>query len=100
MPLFLEDGSLPTRRIDEQVEHYYNALLDDCNDFRDNLGEVSDNISLGMAMQQFWEDRCIHHAEISADGIGEHPTAALPEVVKQGRVSCQLAGAKSLLSYQ
>jgi hypothetical protein len=71
VPLFLEDGSLPAREIDAQVEKDYNKLLDDCNDFRDNLGELSDNISLGVSMQQFWENRCAEHAEASISGIGE-----------------------------
>ena len=77
VPLFLEDGSLPARSVDEQVEGDYNRLLDECNDFRDNLGELSDNISLGVAMQHFWEDRCAQHAEAFVHGIGEPASALL-----------------------
>jgi len=78
VPLFLEDGSLPARQIDEQVESDYNRLLDDCNDFRDNLGEVSDNISLGVSMQHFWEDRCAQRADAYPDGVGGKLTLLMP----------------------
>lgn len=49
---------MPAKELDEQVEQDYNKLLDACSDFRDNLGEVADQISLGVPLQQFWEDAC------------------------------------------
>lgn len=62
VPIYLEDGSLPSKELDEQIEEDYNKLLDACSTFRDNLGEVADNISLGVPLQQFWEDTCAARA--------------------------------------
>lgn len=53
---------MPSKELDEQIEEDYNKLLDACSNFRDNLGEVADNISLGVPLQQFWEDTCAERA--------------------------------------
>ena len=67
MPIYLEDGSLPAKELDEQVEQEYNKLLDSCSNFRDSLGEVADHISLGVPLQQFWEDACALRKHLEGD---------------------------------
>lgn len=37
-----------------QVEKKWNDLLDECSKYRDALGEVADNISLGTALETLW----------------------------------------------
>ena len=39
----------------EQVEQRYNHLLDTCSKQRDNMGEVTDQISLGTALETLWK---------------------------------------------
>ena len=68
VPIYLEDGTLPSKELDEQIEEDYNKLLDACSNFRDSLGEVADNISLGNPLQQFWEDTCTARAAAENNG--------------------------------
>ena len=65
----MEDGTLPAKELDESVEEKYNSILDACSEFRDNLGEVADQISLGVPLHQFWEDACALEDENLTDGI-------------------------------
>ena len=37
-----------------QVERKWNDLLDECSKYRDAMGEVADNISLGTALETLW----------------------------------------------
>ena len=41
-------------------------MLDECSDFRDNLGEVADNIALGTTMEEFWAERQASNAAASS----------------------------------
>ena len=38
-----------------QVEKKWNDLLDECSKYRDAMGEVADNISLGTALETLWD---------------------------------------------
>jgi hypothetical protein len=38
-----------------QVEEKHNKLLDESSRYREDMGEISDNISLGTALETLWE---------------------------------------------
>ena len=40
-----------------QVEQQHNALLDACERFREDMGEVADNVSLAAALETLWAER-------------------------------------------
>ena len=50
-------------------------MLDECSDFRDNLGEVADNIALGTTMEEFWAERQASNAAASSSEPGMLPGA-------------------------
>lgn len=39
-----------------QVEGMYNKLLDLSDKFRDEMGDIADNVSLATALETAWED--------------------------------------------
>lgn len=41
--------------VSAQVEKKWNDVLDECSKYRDAMGEVADNISLGTALETLWE---------------------------------------------
>lgn len=40
-----------------QVEKLSNELLDSCDQFRESMGEVADNVSLAVALETLWSER-------------------------------------------
>ena len=40
-----------------QVEQVHNSLLDACERFREDMGEVADNVSLATALETLWAER-------------------------------------------
>lgn len=40
-----------------QVEKEHNVLLDECDRFREDMGEITDNISLATALETIWVSR-------------------------------------------
>ena len=40
-----------------QVEKLSNELLDSCDQFRESMGEVTDNVSLAVALETLWSER-------------------------------------------
>ena len=45
----------PNRIVYAQVEKKWNDVLDECSKYRDAMGEVADNISLGTALETLWD---------------------------------------------
>lgn len=40
-----------------QIEKLSNELLDSCDQFRETMGEVTDNVSLAVALETLWGER-------------------------------------------
>lgn len=40
-----------------QIEKLSNELLDSCDQFRESMGEVTDNVSLATALETLWSER-------------------------------------------
>jgi len=40
-----------------QIEKLSNELLDSCDHFRETMGEVTDNVSLAVALETLWGER-------------------------------------------
>ncbi|KAK9918934.1 hypothetical protein WJX75_008165 [Coccomyxa subellipsoidea] len=57
VPLYLEDGREADTRIDSRAEKEHNTLLDLCDRFREDMGEITDNISLATALETIWASR-------------------------------------------
>ncbi|EIE24819.1 hypothetical protein COCSUDRAFT_36098 [Coccomyxa subellipsoidea C-169] len=57
VPLYLEDGREADTRIDGRAEKEHNTLLDECDRFREDMGEITDNISLATALETIWASR-------------------------------------------
>ncbi|KAK9844949.1 hypothetical protein WJX74_008996 [Apatococcus lobatus] len=55
VPLYLAGGEEAAAELDAEVEQRYNHLLDTCSKQRDNMGEVTDQISLGTALETLWK---------------------------------------------
>ena len=49
-----------------QVEKLSNELLDSCDQFRESMGEVADNVSLAVALETLWSER------IESSSTGKH----------------------------
>ncbi len=47
----------PLSNLLPQVEMTHNALLDACERFREDMGEVTDNVSLATALETLWAER-------------------------------------------
>lgn len=56
VPLYCADGKEANRRLDQQVEQMYNKLLDESDKFRDEMGEITDNVSLQTALEAAWDE--------------------------------------------
>ncbi|KAL0034074.1 hypothetical protein WJX79_007286 [Trebouxia sp. C0005] len=54
VPLYHDDGQEANTALDQEVEKKWNDLLDECSKYRDAMGEVADNISLGTALETLW----------------------------------------------
>lgn len=50
----------------------HNALLDACERFREDMGEVTDNVSLATALETLWAER----VEAAAAALSETPSGA------------------------
>ena len=62
-----------------QVEKQMNQLLDECSRFRDEMGEVSDYITLGTALETIWSGMA-----------GQHSVIFLPHTRAKQLVTCPL----------
>lgn len=56
VPLYTSGGAEANKRLDSQVEVMYNKLLDLSDRFRDEMGDISDNVSLSTALETAWQD--------------------------------------------
>ncbi|KAK9868387.1 hypothetical protein WJX84_004093 [Apatococcus fuscideae] len=65
VPLYLADGEEAAAELDAEVEQRYNKLLDSCSRHRDEMGEITDQISLGSALETLWR---LHDHQRQADG--------------------------------
>ena len=65
-----------------QVEMTHNALLDACERFREDMGEVADNVSLATALETLWAER-VEKAAASSEAPADAPCAILILVVLQ-----------------
>ncbi|KAL0056420.1 hypothetical protein WJX82_011141 [Trebouxia sp. C0006] len=54
VPLYHDDGWEANTALDQEIEKKWNDLLDECSQYRDAMGEVADNISLGTALETLW----------------------------------------------
>jgi hypothetical protein len=52
-----------------QVEQLHNALLDGCERFREDMGEVTDNVSLATALETLWAERLQTAAASGGGGL-------------------------------
>ncbi|XP_076952292.1 protein FLOWERING LOCUS D-like [Bidens hawaiensis] len=53
-PLYRLDGQVVDSRIDAKVEVAFNQILDKASQLRQLMGEVSQDVSLGAALETFW----------------------------------------------
>ncbi|XP_076911357.1 protein FLOWERING LOCUS D-like [Bidens hawaiensis] len=53
-PLYRLDGQVVDVRVDAKVEVAFNQLLDKASQLRQLMGEVSQDVSLGVALETFW----------------------------------------------
>ena len=56
-----------------QVEQLYNGLLDRADQLREEMGEITDNVSLRTALETIWNDmagdlRALHACDYSLPG--------------------------------
>ncbi|KAJ0718507.1 putative spermine oxidase transcription regulator Homeodomain-LIKE family [Helianthus annuus] len=54
-PLYRLDGKLVDAGVDAKVEVAFNQLLDKASQLRQLMGEVSQDVSLGAALETFWQ---------------------------------------------
>lgn len=54
-PLYKMDGNPVDSGVDAKVEVAFNKLLDKASKFRQLMGEVSQDVSLGAALETFWQ---------------------------------------------
>ncbi|XP_047341038.1 protein FLOWERING LOCUS D [Impatiens glandulifera] len=54
-PLYGVNGKPVDSETDSKVEETFNSLLDKASHLRQSMGEVSQDVSLGSAMETFWE---------------------------------------------
>ncbi|BDA49228.1 Lysine-specific histone demethylase 1 homolog 1 [Coccomyxa sp. Obi] len=71
VPLYLEDGTEADTRIDAKAEKEHNTLLDECDRFREDMGEITDNISLETALETIRASR--RDEDVSEACNGEEP---------------------------
>lgn len=79
-----------------QVEKLSNELLDSCDQFRESMGEVTDNVSLAVALETLWSERIEnsssgmlspwgppvlsqHHVADSQQAFQEHKVSEKPQ---------------------
>ena len=59
-----------------QIEKLSNELLDSCDQFRETMGEVTDNISLAVALETLWGERIENSS--SGEACPAYVTLACP----------------------
>lgn len=55
VPLYLEDGSEPPKQVDDEVQAFFDSLLDRSYKLRDELGDASASISVQDALDALWK---------------------------------------------
>lgn len=67
----------------------YNRLLDESDRFRDEMGDITDNVSLATALETAWEELPGKAGEPLLDGAAAAPQASYQSMTKpSGNVGC------------